>query len=310
MSIKGIISRIAIIILIVETLIMLMLDSLPYTLSALEETAIDSFLLVCMSTPVIYIWVVLPYKVEREKEQNYLFQRSRMVQMGEMLSMISHQWRQPLSAISARAMKTKLMIELEYKDMCTTEENKRFTESILEDLDQIDIFVQGLSSTINDFRDFYKPNKEVSLISLKTPIVKALNIVRDSFTVDGIQIMEKYDSEKKLTMHASEIMQVVLNILKNAQDNFKEKDTQNPQIIISTINNKTNVILEICDNGGGINEEILPKIFDPYFSTKYDKNGTGLGLYMSKTIIETHHDGSFIVENRAKGACFIIKFNT
>jgi len=102
-------------------------------------------------------------------------------------------------------------------------------------------------------------------------------------------------------------MQVFLNILKNSQDNFKEKGTKNPQISIHTYDTKKNVKIEFCDNGGGIPKEIGEKIFDPYFSTKNEKNGTGLGLYMSKTIIEEHHQGKLHTENRDTGVCFIIE---
>ena len=102
-------------------------------------------------------------------------------------------------------------------------------------------------------------------------------------------------------------MQVVLNVMKNSQDNFKEKGIVNPEITISTQYNDGKTILMMCDNGGGIPEDVLPKIFDPYFSTKDEKNGTGLGLYMSKTIIQTHHNGDFWAENKDEGICFFIQ---
>jgi C4-dicarboxylate-specific signal transduction histidine kinase len=113
-------------------------------------------------------------------------------------------------------------------------------------------------------------------------------------------------------MHENEFMQVVINILKNAQDNFKDKGTINPKITITTQSNEKSSVLKICDNGGGIERNIMDEIFKPYFSTKNKQTGTGLGLYMSKIIIESHHNGKFYAENISNiqgeivGACFII----
>ena len=109
-----------------------------------------------------------------------------------------------------------------------------------------------------------------------------------------------------MNLYDSELMQVFLNIIKNSQDNFTEKNMPNGQITIQTLDVQNGVLVEICDNSGGIPEDIISKIFDPYFSTKDEKNGTGLGLYMSKTIIQEHHNGILKVENRDNGACFTI----
>ncbi len=129
-------------------------------------------------------------------------------------------------------------------------------------------------------------------------------------TSQGIMIEESYHDSKSILMAEGEMMQVFLNIFKNAQDNFKEKKIQNPLIMIETSDTKEGIMIEISDNGGGIKEDLLSKIFDPYFSTKDEKNGTGLGLYMSKTIIEKHHEGLFNVSNKDKGACFTITLKT
>jgi C4-dicarboxylate-specific signal transduction histidine kinase len=128
--------------------------------------------------------------------------------------------------------------------------------------------VQNLTTTIDDFRNFYKPNKESDFILLHEPIHKALSIIRGALASDSIEIVEKCTSKNKVKLYSNEIMQVILNILKNAQDNFKEKATKNPKISISCRDSDDKVIIEICDNGGGIAEDILPKIFNPYFSTK------------------------------------------
>lgn len=127
-----------------------------------------------------------------------------------------------------------------------------------------------------------------------------------SFKLKHIEIIKRNNSVKMIELYESELIQVILNILKNAQDNLLEKKIQNPQIIISCEDTPTGVDIHIYDNGGGIADDIIEHIFDPYFSTKDAKNGTGLGLYMSKMIIEEHYFGSLAVTNTNQGACFNI----
>lgn len=230
--------------------------------------------------------------VKREQEKK-LLQQSRMAQMGEMISMIAHQWRQPLSSISAIAGTLSL-------DVMMDEYKKEF---FAERLDSIAELSQHLSSTIDDFRNFYKPNKEAVNTTLEELITRAIKIMKSSLDSDNIEMLYEYNDKQMIKLYENETIQVVLNILKNAQDNFKEKKIENPQIKITTKENG----ISICDNGGGIPEDILPKIFDPYYSTKDEKNGTGLGLYMSKTIVEEHHNGKLQVSNRDDGVCFTIE---
>lgn len=122
-----------------------------------------------------------------------------------------------------------------------------------------------------------------------------------------VETKQNFNSSKEISAYDSELMQVFLNILKNAQDNFKEKGTKTPKISITTSDEDGHIKIEVCDNGGGIPAEIAEKIFDPYFSTKDEKNGSGLGLYMSKTIIEEHHQGKLYLENHNDGVCFIME---
>lgn len=239
--------------------------------------------------------------VEEElvKKDKLLIIQSRHAAMGEMISMIAHQWRQPLSVISATVMNIQAKIGLEQLKL--EEDDKNY---LLDHMNNIHRYIQNLSTTIDDFRNFYKPNKKSETIKLEEICLKSLSIIKTSLTNHNIGIIEDYCCEDKLDVYTNEMIQVVLNILKNAEDNFLEKDIKKPWIKIST-NNK---VLSICDNGGGIPEDIIDKIFDPYFSTKNDKNGTGLGLYMSKTIIEEHHKAKLKVENTEEGACFKILF--
>jgi len=240
----------------------------------------------------------------KEKDKQ-LLQQSKLAQMGEMISMIAHQWRQPLSAIATTAINIKVKTVLNKKESLTKEEEKQ--ELYLhEKLQLIEGYVKTLTHTIDDFRNFYKPDKKAKSQSIIIAIEKALNILKPSLVSYEIKIIQEFNCNKESLIFESEIMQVIINILKNSQDNFQEKKSKNPEIRLTTYEDNGHIILDICDNGGGIPTASLDKVFDPYFSTKSEKNGTGLGLYMSKTIIEEHHHGKLSVNNNNKGVCFKI----
>ncbi len=239
----------------------------------------------------------------RKKDQ-YMLAQSRLAQMGEMISMIAHQWRQPLSSISSTSIHLKMQSELERFDLEQKEEAKKYESYINNGLNSIDELVQNLTTTIDDFRNFYKPNKKPVIVNLGDVIDKAINILKPSLINHNVNVIKEYNSDEDIEVYNGEVMQVVLNLLHNAQENFEEKQIKNRTIIIKT-ENRT---ITVCDNGKGIPEDIIEKIFDPYFSTKDKKNGTGLGLYMSKIIIEKHHTGSLIAKNTDDGVCFTIEF--
>jgi len=241
---------------------------------------------------------------EKKRTEDALAQQSRMAQMGEMISMIAHQWRQPLNSISLTASNLKLKFDFNEFDSNSQEDFTKCSQTFSEGLENIQEYIQTLSTTIDDFRNFYSPNKVSTSIKLEEIVAKSLKIISISLIEDNIELIQEYDSEEKIELHENEMMQVILTIFKNAQDNFLEKKTQKPYIKVTT-KDKT---LSICDNGGGIPENILNKIFNPYFSTKTEKNGTGLGLYMSKIIIEQHHKATLSVKNIDSGTCFTIKF--
>jgi len=250
----------------------------------------------------------LEERVKEEIKKNvlkdeYLRVQSRMAQMGEMLSMIAHQWRQPLSAISAISIDLQMQIELDTFDLANEIKDNSCQIYFTKELKEIDQLIKNLTSIIDDFRNFYNPNKKVSLTKLEEVSTKSLNIIKASIENDNIKIIEEYNSIEEIEFYNNELMQVILNILKNSQDNFKSKNIKNPYIKIVTQGRK----ILICDNGGGIEEDIIEKIFDPYFSTKDEKNGTGLGLYMSKTIVQEHHKGKLFAKNTDDGVCFVIE---
>ena len=139
--------------------------------------------------------------------------------------------------------------------------------------------------------------------TLKSVVLKALNIIKPSLQNHNISLVENYNSDENIKFYDNELIQVVLNILKNSQDAFDEKQIKNASITISTYEDS----ILICDNAGGIADNIIDHIFEVYFSTKSEKNGTGLGLYMSKIIIEKHHNGNLSVKNVDNGVCFKIQ---
>jgi len=243
---------------------------------------------------------------ESKDKDKILQQQAKLAQMGELLSMISHQWRQPLGSIAAATISLKTKIALEKYDLSKEEEREEFLIYLSQKLDNIENYTTSLSSTIDDFKNFYNPHKEIVKANILESIKKSLAIMQTSFNRHHIMIKENYHDGVIIEHYPNEIMQVILNILNNALGNFKEKETQDPEIALSIKEEDNAIMIEICDNGGGINEEIMDRIFEPYFSTKDEKNGTGLGLYMSKTIIEEHHKGSLVVSNKNDGACFQI----
>ncbi len=249
--------------------------------------------------------VHLEVEANRKKDEK-LLQQSRLAQIGEMISMIAHQWRQPLGAISSTVIGIDMKLISGKYDIDDKVQREEFIELMKKKHNNINEYVDFLSTTIDDFRNFFKPDKKKELISLTTPIKRALQIVETSMSSKNIEMSYYFECQDKTLMYQNEMMQIILNLLKNAEDNFIEKDIQNRHIKISTLEQNNKYVISVYDNGGGITEDIIAKIFDPYFSTKNEKNGTGLGLYMSKTLIEDHHSGSLVVENIDGGVSFKI----
>ncbi len=246
---------------------------------------------------------------EALKAKELMLQNSRMAQMGEMISMIAHQWRQPLAAISSSTLKLTTKINLEVYDLSHKKSALEFQDKVIKTTQKIDTLVQGLSSTIDDFRNFFKPNKEIKNLSVNSPIFKALKIIEASLISENIKIVQQLTSRKSIEMYNGELMQVFLNLFKNAQDNFREKDITNARIIITSKDIENGVEVQFTDNGGGISKDVIEHIFDHYFSTKSEENGTGLGLSISQTIIHSHHHGNITATNTDDGVCFMITLN-
>ena len=229
---------------------------------------------------------------KNRQKDHIMFTQSRSAQMGEMISMIAHQWRQPLNIIGTISSLISQKIRRNKLDLKTS---KELTVKITEN-------IEYLSTTIDDFRNFFKPDKAMTYTDFNKIITKSLVLVNGSINNENISLKIKKDNIKEFKSYENELVQVVLNILKNAQDVLIQNNIEEPCIDIEIVG----AILKISDNGGGIPKNIIEKIYDPYFSTKLEKEGTGLGLYMSKIIVNEHCKGVLDVENIDNGASFII----
>ncbi|QOP42159.1 CHASE domain-containing protein [Sulfurimonas marina] len=273
----------------------------PYPLLITLVGLIANFLLLLIILALFKSLKNLKTQTQKTKEQtSYMLHQSRMAQMGEMINMIAHQWRQPLSSISTISGTLTIDIELDNYE-------KKF---FLEQLQSIDNLSQHLSSTINDFRDFFKDKKQKQLATAHQIVDETLQIIGSSFESKNIEVITEGDHNISIYTYVNEIKQVLLNILKNAEDALLEKRDGDFKIWILWYQIGENVTISIEDNAGGIPDKIMKKIFEPYFSTKHDNNGTGLGLYMSKTIVEEHCNGTLSVTNTERGANFTIEIPT
>ncbi|MEN8147136.1 MAG: HAMP domain-containing sensor histidine kinase [Campylobacterota bacterium] len=275
------------------------------TITILTATGSDYYLklkkIVELSVQLKTFNTALEERVKKEVRKNtekdiQLMHQARLAQMGEMIGMIAHQWRQPLHIISSAATDMDLKIEFGTLDDETSKKH----------IDTINTLTQHLSSTIDDFRDFFKITKEKEPTSLKEVVSSTLKIVREFIENKKITINTELKSSEQLNSYPNELKQVLLNLIKNAEDVLVERAISDAQITIKTFSDEEGHYLEVCDNAGGVPEEMMGRIFDAYFSSKPQDKGSGLGLYMSKTIIEEHCGGRLSVSNSKEGACFCI----
>jgi signal transduction histidine kinase len=239
-------------------------------------------------------------EVQKSRDKDsILIHNSKLAQMGEMMSMIAHQWRQPLSAISAASTGLQVKIEL----------GKYDEDLFLNSLEKIEEYVYHLSSTIDDFTDFFKPSKKREVTTLQKLVDKALFILSSSFSKNSISVVVDHKESVTLETFSNEVIQVLINLLKNAENILVKRGVNEPKIEINCFEKDSKKYIEISDNAGGIDEGILDKIFESYFTTKEREDSTGLGLYMSKFIIEDSCKGKLKVENAPLGAKFTIVLN-
>jgi PAS domain S-box-containing protein len=234
------------------------------------------------------------------QEQQRSIQQSKLASLGEMIGNIAHQWRQPISAINGIVNDLEFEIDLDGLDKIPVSRVKEVNQDITE-------FTAYLGKTIDDFRNFMKEDKEKKIFDLHLNLLSSIKIAEHSFSQDSITLTKEFFHEKIIIKgYPRELNQVVLNILNNAKDALKENEIKSPIVKIETQSDDENVNIYISDNAGGIPEKIIDKVFDPYFTTKHESIGTGIGLSMSKNIIDNHFNGLLSVSNNKEGAVFRI----
>jgi len=233
---------------------------------------------------------------EGKKKDKAMLQQSKLARMGSMISMIAHQWRQPLSEISG------VLMELQMSTLAKKVDNQQ----ILDSIKRSNSTIEFMSNTIDDFRNFYKPDKEKKNFYISDACKHAISIVDATLTNLAIKLDIEIIEDKRVNGYPTEYAQVVLNIIANAKDILMEREIRNPKIHLSINCSEDSSIVIIRDNARGIEPKSLDLIFDPYYSTKDSSKGTGLGLYISKLIIEKNMDGDLSVENDEQGAVFKI----
>jgi signal transduction histidine kinase len=236
----------------------------------------------------------------RDKEK-LLLQQSKMAAMGEMIGAISHQWRQPLNSL---ALNIQLLEDLAESNELSKEEVENFVEKNMQT-------IEFMSQTIDDFRNFFRKDKEMTEFDVKEAIEKTISLQRAQLKDHNISVTLDLDTVY-IKGYKNEFMQVILNIVANAKDAIEERRKKENielegYIFISAKKEGDKVVIRIKDNGGGIPETIKDRIFEPYFTTKEEGKGTGIGLYMVKEIIE-RMNGDIRVENSNNGAEFVMEF--
>jgi len=233
---------------------------------------------------------------ELTKKDKMLTIQSKQAVMGEMISMIAHQWRQPLSSVTLN------ISNLQVKKLLGQKIDEAELDTALENISDTVVY---LSETIDDFQTYFRQNREITAIDINEIIHKAISFIAPRLKGTNVEI--QFVEQQRLVVHtySNELVQVLLNIINNAVDALISRKRARPNIRINIFNQAQDVVISIADNAGGIDEESMDAIFDPYFSTK-GKNGTGLGLYMSQMIMQKQFHTKIEVKNTNNGALFTI----
>ncbi len=234
---------------------------------------------------------------QRLEQEQLLIQQSKLASMGEMIGNIAHQWRQPLAQISAIHMNMKITYDF----------NKFTKEYINTKIKEANKLTSYMSQTISDFQNFFKPQGEKEYFSVEKACKDAYNILESSLKYHGVIVEFNVLEDTKVFGYKNEYSQVILNVLSNAKDILIERKIESPHINIEIKEGENFAIVKITDNAGGVKKEIIDKIFEPYFTTRHKTQGTGIGLYMAKNIIERNMNGFINVNNVKNGALFTIK---
>ncbi len=263
----------------------------------IQEILVIGFDVSLLQQKESYLQKRVDLETKKSWEQNkLLIQQSKMASMGEMIGHIGHQWRQPLNSLGLMFQKLNKSY---HKNKLNSEIMDRSTEKALRIISQ-------MSKTIDDFKNFFSDDKTPHYCKLKDIVEQTHDIIESTLHNNNITFKTHYTDDISLVCLKNELSQVLLNIISNANDALMHNHIDEPEISITVDRKKDDAIIIIDDNAGGIPDNILERIFEPYFTTKEKDNGTGIGLYMSKTIIEEHMNGKLEASNTLSGASFKI----
>lgn len=241
---------------------------------------------------------------EMRRKDELLIQQSKQVAMGEMISNIAHQWRQPITSIGNAI---QMLEEVQQEGGLTSGYVRRFIEKNMQ-------LIKYISNTIDDLRNFFAPDREKKTFSLSHIIDSIKKLIEKQLSQEEIVLQTEGVEDKILEGYENALKQVLLILINNAQDAIltsrKEKETVVGVITVKTSTKDGKVHIHIEDNGNGIDPQIIDRIFEPYFTTKFKSQGTGIGLYMAKTIVERHMQGTISAENTDSGACLTVTLPT
>lgn len=236
-------------------------------------------------------------KKDLDKTENLLIHNSKMASLGEMIGIISHQLKQPLNVISLHSE----CLKFSYED-------GELNDEVMKDFnDNTKSQVNYMTETINGFLDFYNPNKTAEVFNINDSIQKALKILESKISLNNVKLDLQIDETLKTTGIKMELVQVLINIISNSLDVFIERDINNRIIFLKLFEEDSKTVLTLEDSAGGVKDDILEKLLDPYFTTK--TTGTGIGLYMVKLIIKNNFKGDLKIMNSENGLKFMIALN-
>ncbi len=279
--------------------------SLKVPVSHIIKSHIQKFyissLIVFIIFIIFYIFIYIIYKKDlklQEKNEKLLMNQNKLASMGEMIGNIAHQWRQPLTQLSS----ILINIELHF------DKDKLTKDKLMNKIDEANEQISFMSNTIDDFRNFFSSGKAKKSYEIQEVIELSNHLMSATLDKNNIKLTANIQDNFTLNGYPNEVTQALVNIINNAKDVLIEREIKNKLIIITTFTKDNQHIITIQDNAGGIDENLLEKVFEPYFSTKHASIGTGIGLYMTKTIIEKNNNGKIFVDNLDNGAIFTIIF--
>ena len=260
--------------------------------------ALGVFALIALITLTFVIKIRRETQARLRAQTLMLEQQSKMAAMGEMLDAVAHQWKQPLNALS-------MYSELLHSDFDDGSVDKAYIDEMHEG---VNVQIDHMTTTLSEFRDFFRPNQGTTTFNLEDIVNTVLFLVKDEFLKNGITVNLEIDPNITLNGNENEFKHLIINIINNAKDAFNEKEIKKRFITISATQVNTTTTLNIQDNAEGIPEKVIPRIFEANVTTKEAGKGTGIGLYMSAQIV-TKMKGTLSVANKEDGACFSIVFN-